>query len=76
MRKLEVILNAKEIESCKLENLDANTATLLFLSHFEKPLETLKCCLDGIPRKDLVQKVNDKIEAGKLNDVCVFPNET
>lgn len=76
MRKLEVILNGEKIESCKLENLDANKATRLFLSYFEKPLEILDRCLNNIPRKDLTQKINAKIEAGKLSDVCVFPNET
>lgn len=81
MSKLGVILNVKKIQGCeilssKLENLDANKATALFISHYEKPLEALKHSLDDIPRKDLTQKISAKFEAGKLSDVCVFPNET
>ncbi|XP_070586234.1 uncharacterized protein [Erythrolamprus reginae] len=80
MSKLKMILNAKKIQGCKipsskLENLDAKKATYIIVYYYEKPLEAVMDCLDGIPRKDLIQKINAKTEADMKNKDKVQNNE-
>ncbi|XP_060547684.1 uncharacterized protein LOC132711856 [Pantherophis guttatus] len=65
--KTFLILNKEDISRCKLENINAVDATKLIMAYSETPLECLKDFLEEIPRKDLVIKINDKIEADIQN---------
>ncbi|KAG8139874.1 hypothetical protein E2320_002614 [Naja naja] len=72
LKKLGTILKGKKIEGCeisfsKLENLDANKATTLFISSYENPLKALEQSMCEIPRKDLTQKIRAKIETDMEN---------
>ncbi|KAM6453516.1 uncharacterized protein PHA67_019356 [Liasis olivaceus] len=73
MAKLKVILNKstmqeQNIPSSKLEMLDAMKATELFNCYYCDPLKALENALGEIPRKDLTEKIRDKIKADMNKD--------
>ncbi|XP_025023652.1 uncharacterized protein LOC112540866 [Python bivittatus] len=73
MTKLKLILNkttlqGQNIPSSKLEKFDAVKATELLYSYYLDPLKALESALDDIPRKDLSEKIHDKIKPDRNKD--------